>query len=46
MSITYISTKIKQLVLVKLLDSGENIIDASSKSGLSVEFAKKYLSTK
>lgn len=46
MSITNISTKIKQTVLIRLLNNGESLIDASSKSGLCIKVAEKYLNNK
>ena len=46
MSITNISIKIKQLVLLRLINNGESLIDASSKSGLSIKIAKEYLQNK
>lgn len=46
MSITNISIKIKQSVLIRLLNDGESIVDASSKSGLCIKIAKQYLENK
>lgn len=46
MSITNISIKIKQLVLLRLINNGESLIDASSKSGLYIKIAKEYLQNK
>lgn len=46
MSITNISIKIKQLVLLRLVNNGESLIDASSKSGLCIKIAKEYLQNK
>ena len=36
----------KQTVLLRLLEKGENIKDASSKAGLCIKIAEKYLSSK
>ena len=46
MSITNISIKAKQVILLRLLNDGESLIDASSKSGLCIKVAKEYLSSK
>ncbi|OCL81810.1 hypothetical protein [Arcobacter porcinus] len=46
MSITNISIRIKKLVLLRLINDGENISDASSKSGLCIKVAKKYIENK
>lgn len=46
MSITNINIKIKQLVLLRLINNGESLIDASSKSGLCIKIAKEYLKNK
>ncbi|MCT7500270.1 hypothetical protein [Aliarcobacter cryaerophilus] len=46
MSITNICIKIKQLVLLRLINNGESLIDASSKSGLCIKIAKEYLQNK
>ncbi|MFV0563081.1 hypothetical protein [Malaciobacter mytili] len=46
MSIINISIKIKYLVLLRLITKGENLIDACSKAGLSIQTAKDYLSIK
>ncbi len=46
MSITNISIKIKQLVLLRLINNGESLIDASSKSGLCIKIAIEYLQNK
>lgn len=46
MSITNISIKIKQLVLLRLINNGESLIDASSKFGLCIKIAKEYLQNK
>ena len=46
MSITNISIKIKQLVLLRLINNGESIIDVSSNSGLYFKITKEYLQIK
>ncbi|QKF72894.1 hypothetical protein AFAEC_0712 [Aliarcobacter faecis] len=46
MSIKNISISIKQLVLLRLINSGESLIDASSKAGLSIRLSKNYLNIK
>ena len=43
MSITNINIKIKQLVLLRLINSGESLEDASSKAGLCINLSKNYL---
>jgi hypothetical protein len=44
MSIRNIKQNQKVKVLLRLLDNNENIEIASSKAGLNIEIAKKYLS--
>lgn len=46
MSITNISKITKQLVLLRLINSGESLEDASSKAGLSIKLSKNYLNIK
>ena len=46
MSIININIIMKQSVLLRLLENGENIIDVSSKAGLCINTAKKYLKNK
>lgn len=46
MSIINISITMKQTVLLRLLENGENIKDACSKAGLCVKIAEKYLINK
>lgn len=36
----------KQTVLLRLLENGENIKDASSKAGLCIKSAEKYMNNK
>lgn len=46
MSITHIKTNTKIEVLLRLLENNENIVDASSKSGLNIEESKLIISNK
>ncbi|QKJ26807.1 hypothetical protein ACBT_0887 [Aliarcobacter cibarius] len=46
MSITNVSKITKQLVLLRLINSGESLEDASSKAGLSIKLSKNYLNIK
>lgn len=46
MSITNISKNIKQLVLLRLIQNGESLADASSKAGLCIKLSKNYLNIK
>ena len=46
MSITHIQTNTKIEVLLRLLAKNENIVDASSKSGLNIEKSKLIIGNK
>ena len=46
MSITHIKTNKKIEVLLRLLANNENLVDASSKSGLNIEKTKVILNNK
>lgn len=46
MSITHIKTNKKIEVLLRLLANNENLVDASSKSGLNIEKTRVILSNK
>ncbi|MDX3959359.1 hypothetical protein Q6A90_00965 [Aliarcobacter skirrowii] len=46
MSITNISKNIKELVLLRLIQNGESLVDASSKAGLCIKLSKNYLNIK
>lgn len=46
MSITHIKTNTKVEVLLRLLGNNENIVDASSKSGLNIKQSKLIMSKK
>ena len=46
MSITHIKTNKKIEVLLRLLASNENIVDASSKSGLNIEESKLIINNR
>lgn len=41
-----ISKKIKELVLLRLIQNGESLVDASSKAGLCIKLSKNYLNIK